>query len=922
MRYLATIATVFMAFGYWAQVGLSVFDCSINSPEVTQAEIDGDDNFYKQCILFTANDNYLFDQDDNKDVTAKTEIRIKKGFHAGQFSSIGEMHLKMEEEQNLDVFSMNQANLGAIPQFDKLELGIDLPNNIDQQIDNFFNNVATNALSPFDPKDIIVEADFFYFYEPNGTWLPNPVKIFGFYYEEFSDIGTDWQNENTQYDFRIRYTPRVLGKWKCSIKVLIDQVETFKANDFFLEVVPSDLKDFTRVGVNKRYFKIGDEPFFPVGQNLPWAGRGEHYNPQTEDIEEYHVYLDDIRDLSDAGANYFRFLMNPWSHGIEFEELGHYEDRMSNAWEIDRILAVAKEEDLRIHFNLQVHYPFERVAVNSAVHWDWSAANVPTPAGVLPAYSANCNYWDDYGYCYSTELDLPTPKDFLQSQEALEFYKMRIRYIISRWGYSTEISVLELFSEANNIGEHANLVYNGSNCPSVEPNTTSPYLTDVAYPQLVYYWQNEICRYIKQDLHHIQHPLGVNYTGHPNFDNPTTNTSSGCNISRGDYSYYSPYTDFWTWNSYSYTPERFEYHVNLNNQVNPNNNVNVVNTPTNINKPLMYSEIGLAGVNCDFDLTWRQMIAISPFDGSSGGLCYDRNNNFTTAANIVERNSLWKTYGYVNEFIEGVKLDEDNWQFGHDDRADNEADVTYLRRPNSPRAAMGAIQNKTVNFYTGRDLGAGNLSPCYTSGQDPSFKDSYKQAKSVTPGNGKNRLRIENMGSKKDYWIKWYNPFNGYYYPTTSATTNNAGRLTLDFPQLSGNGISSVLLFKAYRVGQPSFQPEIPVTVVNDDYLLKDFLVQEYEKPDIETRLPIGIFPNNITREVLVVPNPNNGRFRVLFEGDAKMLEITNSMGKPILFLNNPQSGEELDLSNFSSGVYFVNLRGGETSLRTKFVIK
>ncbi len=119
MRDLATIATVFMTFGYWAQVVPSVFDCSINSPEVTQAEIDGDDDFYKQCILFTANNNYLFDQDDNKNVTAKTEIRIKEGFHAGQFSSTGAMHLKMEEEQNLDVFSMNQVDLGISPNIDK-----------------------------------------------------------------------------------------------------------------------------------------------------------------------------------------------------------------------------------------------------------------------------------------------------------------------------------------------------------------------------------------------------------------------------------------------------------------------------------------------------------------------------------------------------------------------------------------------------------------------------------------------------------------------------------------------------------------------------------------------------------------------------------------------------------------------------------
>ncbi len=919
MKYLATIAAIFMVFGYWAQLPISVYDCSINSPEVTQAELDANDDYYDQCILFSANENYLFDQNDNKEVKATTEIHMKTDFQAGGFTSNGKMHLKLEETGNLDVFSMNQSALEAVPQFDKLELGIDLPNNIDAQINNFFNNVATNALSPFDREDIIVEADFYLFDDATGTWSPNSVKIFGFYYEEFSDTGTDWQNENTPQDFRIRYTPRIQGKWKCSIKVLINLIETYKPNDFFFEVVPSNLKDFTRVGVNKRYFKIGNEPFFPVGQNLPWPGRGDHYNTNTELMEQFHLFHEDMEDLAGAGANYFRYILNPWSTGIEFEELGHYEDRMSNAWETDRVLDLAKDLGLRIHFNLQVHYPLERANPDNIVHWDWSEANAPSVPGVLDAYPTGCNYWDDYGYCYSTELNLPTPEDFLESQDAIGYYQMRLRYILSRWGYSPEISVLELFSEANNIGNHAQLAPGGNGgCYDTQSNFTDPYLDDVDQPHRLYVWQNEMCRYIKQDLHHNQHPLGVNYTGRPLFD-ATVNSPGGCNMSC-DLSYRSEFVDFWSWNSYSYTPERFQLHVKLNNEVNANDNDQIAGTPTNIDKPLMYSEIGLAGSNCDYDLTWRQMIAISPFDGSSGGLCYDRNNNFTTPANIGERNDLWKTYGYVNDFIEGVALDADNWLFGHDDRADDEADVTYLRRRDTPyRAAMGAIQNKTVNFYTGRDLSLGS-SDCFANGLG--LKEVYRTAKTVKPGNGKNRLQIEEMGSKKDYWIKWYNPFTGYYYPTTSATTNSAGKLTLDFPQLSGNGISSVLLFKAYRVGQPSFQPEIPVTAVNDDYLLKDFLVQEYEKPDIETRLPFGIFPDNITREVLVVPNPNNGRFRVLFEGDAEMLEITNSMGKPILFLNNPQSGEELNFSNFSSGVYFVNLRGNQTSLRTKFVIK
>ena len=692
MRCLATIATMFIVFGYWAQLPISVFDCSINDPVVTQAEIDANDDYYEQCILFSSGNNYSFDQNDNKDVSARTEIRIQEDFHAGEFTSTGKMHLKLEQPRNLDVFSMNQADLGAIPQFDKLELGIDLPTDIDQKIQNFFNG-NPDQLSPFDPNDVNIQANFYYFDETSGQWSPNSVNIFGFYYEEFTDSGTDWHNENTTHDFRIRYTPRIQGRWKCSIKVFINSVETYKPNDFVFDVVPSNLKDFTRVGVNKRYFKIGDEPFFPVGQNLPWPGTGSgNYSPIPEDdMAEFHKYHSDMSDLANGGANYFRFLLNPWSIGVEFEKLGHYEDRMYLGWEMDRILNHARDLGLRIHFNLQVHYPFERVTPTSALHWDWSANN----SGAYP----NCtNFPDDLGYCYSTELGLLTPQEFLDNQAAIGYYKQRLRYIISRWGYSPDISVLELFSEANNIGNHANLVYdpNGGGCALVGSNIVDPYMDDINHPQRVYDWQNEMCRYIKEDLHHSQHPLGVNYTGHPIYEgmDPALN-GAGCNILRSDMSYYSDYTDFWTWNSYTYNPEQFAKHVAFNNNLNANNNWEFPGTPTNIDKPLIYSEMGMPGGYCDYNVTWKQMIALAPFDGSSGGLSWHHNNTGSTP--ISYRNQLWQTYGYVREFIEGVELDKDNWHFDYQDRNDHKAEVLYLRRRYTKyQAAMGAIHNKTV----------------------------------------------------------------------------------------------------------------------------------------------------------------------------------------------------------------------------------
>jgi hypothetical protein len=94
---------------------------------------------------------------------------------------------------------------------------------------------------------------------------------------------------------------------------------------------------------------------------------------------------------------------------------------------------------------------------------------------------------------------------------------------------------------------------------------------------------------------------------------------------------------------------------------------------------------------------------------------------------------------------------------------------------------MGAIHNKTVNYYTSRDSND-PTSDCYADDGSDLSKEVYRKAKTVTPGSLVNKLELRHMGSKKDYWVKWYKPFTGYYYPTTSATTSFFGNLKLDSP--------------------------------------------------------------------------------------------------------------------------------------------
>ena len=103
------------------------------------------------------------------------------------------------------------------------------------------------------------------------------------------------------------------------------------------------------VGENKRYFEFGEEPFFPVGHNLMGpqdAGRIVDYTPNTVPAYGYVEYCKTLRHLKESGANYYRYIASPWQTEIEFEHLGDYSNRMTNAWEFDNILDTTKALDL------------------------------------------------------------------------------------------------------------------------------------------------------------------------------------------------------------------------------------------------------------------------------------------------------------------------------------------------------------------------------------------------------------------------------------------------------------------------------------------------------------------------------------------------------------------------------------------------
>lgn len=941
--------------GLFAQTPFSVFDCSYSNPAVTQSEIESQQEYYKQCVLFGEDEVFDFDQNDDNVVKALNYIHIKKDFHAGSYNPQGQMHLVLEEKSDLDVYSMNQPDLSQIPVFDKFELGLDLPFHIDQSVNDFVNGIGSgNELNPFDPDDIDIRAEFSYLLE--GNWI-GPQTIFGFYYEEYQRMGTSWENQYNPIDYRIRFTPRLVGTWKCAVKVFVSGSLMFESNEFLFDVIHSGYKDFTRVGQNNRYLKIGNDPFFPIGQNLPWprVSAGE-WTDEMSLSPEYVEFHNELETLKNAGGNYFRTLLNPWNFGLEFEELNNYSARMTNAWELDEMLDVARTNELRIHLNLHVHYPFEKVNPYAFRYWDWASAG-------SGAYNSDCVLLDDEGNAYSLELGLQNPKDFFESNYARDIYKKRLRYIIARWGYSTEIGVFELFSEINNAGVHADLQLGSGGCSS-DQSLSTPYAEDPNMPSIIYDWQNEMCRYIKEDLGHFQHPLAVNYTGTPvslysGVVDASTLLTSGCNIQDGDFSYYSDYVDIWTWNYYKLSPEKYSDLVEILYDLNPNDGISSGNPyvtipgvnypqqlPLAINKPLILSEIGPGDGSwyCDNDISYKKSLLISPFTGCAGsGMSWDWSNQVPYINDLSRRNNLWQLIGRVKDYFEGIDFDGENWIHGMDVRSDKKADMFYLKdQSNGHRKAMGVLHNRTVNFWSGRDQsldidGAGDESDCKTAGIV--LDSPYNYAQTVQPSNSStpfvnwgynndNKLKIKGMGPFKKYSIKFYNPNTDDFQTAVTETANAFGRLNIKNILLDQFDYS-IYYFKVYKFGDSEFIEEI--TTENEDY---SFLLRGFNmKNDVIDNVGMGDKFNNeslldLKQEkdpwILLNPNPTDGLFNISYGNvdDEVILHIISMEGKIVFEEDNPFVNMAIELKNYHPGVYNVVLHGGTTLLRTKLVIK
>lgn len=304
--------------------------------------------------------------------------------------------------------------------------------------------------NPYDPNEISIRA---YFISPDNTVIP----VEAFYYEGYSFqkiiMGNDYyesaSDSPSDIGWRIRFTPTKPGTWFFKIKARdsngviaempnigskyytftctsVSNGEGFisKANSRFLK------RDVVKCGVRQYH------SFFPIGPNVAWYSCKDYGTfKKPRGIYDYERYVDSL----DGNANYMRVFLNRYQYlslyGPEYTQLDGngnpvvYFDNTINqkdSAELDCIIQYASQHGIAIMLNLFSFGDFR--SYNSQEPTD------PSIWGNNP---------------FNGILD--SPCEFFTDVDARAITKNLFRYIVSRWGYATNIMAWEFWNEVSNM---------------------------------------------------------------------------------------------------------------------------------------------------------------------------------------------------------------------------------------------------------------------------------------------------------------------------------------------------------------------------------------------------------------------------------------------------------------------------------------
>jgi hypothetical protein len=800
----------------------------------------------------------------NLEMKAGHFINIKEGVTLTANNN-GQFHALIEKEEVEVVWFTPENNVGEVPKHEKLELGLKMPASIESEIQTFITN-GSGGINPFDPDQIDVKAILI---SPSQQVYTK----FGFYYREFDPNNTTaWVEDlSNEYDWRLRYAPDELGTWKCHFEVITPSIGTYLTKGFTFNCVPSNSKGYVEIGQDQKHFRFSEtgRTYFPISQNIAWPD----FPGDKQGCELWKNY---ISQSSVGGANLFRLVMNTgFSMPLELgPNLNNYNSAQKYYWEIDRIFEMAEGNGQDPEFFLmpvwEFHGHFKQRGINNIDLEDWEGnAYNSINQSVIP--------------------NINEPYDFFVSTPAMLIFEKRLRYLYSRYGYSTKMMGAQLMSETDQCGgQDTDNSGNYLPWPSYMSSPVKSYCADQSFRDAVTIWHDIMGDYIKTMLDD-KHLLSASFAECGTPDNITITTTAEFDpngiydlewydfIDRRGY-VPSRNANFW---------KRFE---------------NVKDSYNAFGKPVLFCESGAmygAAIDACTDLEYHNSLWGTAFNGGGGPAMYWW--NWKDPTDIINHTPAFISFMADVDFESNTFTEQ---RYPHNSSFDAVNEGAYNTNDNPVIASIMMVSDdkeKAVGWAFNRTSYWGNvasivscadsLDPDLVLPDDDDFTSVVIPVSSLSPL--EHLIEIRGLKSSSEYNIYWYNT----YGPTSSlisssnAYTSLLGRLAIGVPDL-GNDWA----FKVVKVGSSFMQTTITAN-----------------SNEINPHQNQGMTPNEVAAKQIIGihPNPTQGKFMVDFgmELEHGKVDVLDLMGKVVYSYSNINSSSiTIDLNNQSKGIYLVKI--------------
>jgi hypothetical protein len=249
-----------------------------------------------------------------------------------------------------------------------------------------------NFENPFDLQTNKVELRI---QQPDNSFL-----TISFFYDGLSEKKVEkWE---------ARFTPKLFGNYK--FQVTIDDVIR-KQFQIPVEVNKEKKQGGLTLSNNLGVFQYeSGESFRGLGMNICWADDYEYY----------------FKKMKNYGMNVTRIWMCPWNLSIEWAHTGLGKYDLKSAEELDKILVLAEKYGIFIILCMDYH----GVAQNRAGFF-------------------NENKWLENPYNKLNDGPCADGSELFTNETAKTFFKQKYKYIISRYGHSSNIASWEFYNEVD-----------------------------------------------------------------------------------------------------------------------------------------------------------------------------------------------------------------------------------------------------------------------------------------------------------------------------------------------------------------------------------------------------------------------------------------------------------------------------------------